>query len=74
MNQFTEVQHTNWASQALQVFANYYGCIVSYPNQTFRSNHSVTRYEFAIELNDYVDRIDQMLASMTADLIEMQDS
>ncbi|MBW4565355.1 MAG: iron uptake porin [Mojavia pulchra JT2-VF2] len=73
VNQLTDVQHTDLAFQAFQALVNRYGCIVDYPNQTFQGNRSITRYEFAVGLNACVARLNQLLASATADLIKKQD-
>ncbi len=73
VNQLTDVQHTDWAFQALQAFVDRYGCIVGYPNQTFQGNRLITRYEFAVGLNACVDRLNQLQASTAPDLIKKQD-
>ena len=47
VSQLSDVQPTDWAFQALQSLVERYGCIVGYPDKTFRGNRALTRYEFA---------------------------
>jgi len=51
VSQFSDVQPTDWAFQALQSLVERYGCIAGYPNGTYRGNRALTRYEFAAGLN-----------------------
>jgi len=51
VSQFSDVQPTDWAFQALQSLVERYGCIAGYPNATYRGNRALTRYEFAAGLN-----------------------
>ena len=46
VTQFTDVQPNDWAYQALQSLVERYGCIVGYPDQTYRGNRPLSRYEF----------------------------
>ncbi|MBY5285459.1 iron uptake porin, partial [Anabaena sp. PCC 7938] len=50
VSQFSDVQPTDWAFQALQSLVERYGCIAGYPNGTYRGNRALTRYEFAAGL------------------------
>ncbi|OUL25655.1 hypothetical protein BV378_14800 [Nostoc sp. RF31YmG] len=71
--QFSDVQPTDWAFQALQSLVERYGCIAGYPNGTFRGNRALTRYEFAAGLNACLDRVNELIATATADLVTKQD-
>ncbi|HEY9297337.1 MAG TPA: iron uptake porin, partial [Phormidium sp.] len=51
VSQLRDVQPTDWAFQALQSLVERYGCIEGYPDQTYRGNRAMTRYEFAAGLN-----------------------
>ncbi len=73
VSQLTDVQPTDWAFQALQSLVERYGCIVGYPDQTFRGNRALTRYEFAAGLNACMDRINELVAAGTADLVKKED-
>lgn len=59
--QFSDVQPTDWAYQALQNLVERYGCIEGYPNGTYRGNQALTRYEFAAGLNSCLDVIAQLI-------------
>jgi hypothetical protein len=45
--QLSDVKPTDWAFQALQSLVERYGCIVGYPDRTFRGNRALTRYELS---------------------------
>ncbi len=64
---------TDWAFQALQSLVERYGCIAGYPNGTYRGNRALTRYEFAAGLNACLDRVNELIATATADLVTKQD-
>ena len=73
VSQFSDVQPTDWAFQALQSLVERYGCIAGYPNKTFRGNRAMTRYEFAAGLNACLDRVNELIATATADLVKKDD-
>ncbi|MBD2198861.1 MULTISPECIES: iron uptake porin [Calothrix] len=73
VSQFSDVQPTDWAFQALQSLVERYGCIAGYPNGTYRGNRALTRYEFAAGLNACLDRVNELIATATADLVTKQD-
>lgn len=56
VSQFSDVQPTDWAYTALQSLVERYGCIVGYPDGTFRGDRALTRYEFAAGLNACLDQ------------------
>jgi hypothetical protein len=73
VSQLSDVQPTDWAFQALQSLVERYGCIAGYPNRTYRGNRAMTRYEFAAGLNACMDRVNELIASATADLVKKED-
>ncbi len=73
VSQLSDVQPTDWAFQALQSLVERYGCIAGYPNRTYRGNRPLTRYEFAAGLNACMDRVNELIASATADLVRKED-
>jgi Carbohydrate-selective porin, OprB family/S-layer homology domain len=73
VSQFTDVRPTDWAFQALQSLVERYGCIVGYPNKTFRGDRALTRYEFAAGLNACLDKVQELLAAATADFVKKDD-
>ncbi|MDZ8078320.1 MAG: iron uptake porin [Nostoc sp. DcaGUA01] len=73
VSQFSDVQPTDWAFQALQSLVERYGCIAGYPNSTYRGNRALTRYEFAAGLNACLDRVNELIATATGDLVSKED-
>lgn len=73
VSQFSDVQPTDWAFQALQSLVERYGCIAGYPNGTYRGNRALTRYEFAAGLNACLNRVNELIATATADVVNKQD-
>ena len=70
VNQLRDVSPTDWAFEALRSLVDRYGCIVGYPNQTYRGNRSLSRYEFAAGLNACLNQIERLIASSEAILRE----
>ena len=60
ITQFSDVQPTDWAYQALSNLIERYGCVAGYPNGTYRGNRAMTRYEAAALLNACLDRITEV--------------
>jgi len=73
VSQLTDVKPTDWAFQALQSLVERYGCIVGYPDKKYRGNRAMTRYEFAAGLNACLDRVNELIAAGTADLVKKED-
>lgn len=73
VSQLSDVQPTDWAFQALQSLVERYGCIAGYPDGTYRGNRAMTRYEFAAGLNACLDRVNELIAAATADLVQRED-
>ena len=73
VSQLSDVQPTDWAFQALQSLVERYGCIAGYPDSTYRGNRALTRYEFAAGLNACLDRVNELIAAATADLVTRED-
>jgi hypothetical protein len=60
VTQFSDVQPTDWAYQALSQLVDRYGCVAGYPNGTFRGGRAMTRYEAAALLNACLDRVTEV--------------
>lgn len=73
VSQLSDVQPTDWAFQALQSLVERYGCIAGYPDGTYRGNRALTRYEFAAGLNACLDRVNELIAAATSDLVTKED-
>ncbi|MEN9248394.1 MAG: iron uptake porin, partial [Gloeomargarita sp. GMQP_bins_69] len=60
---------------ALQSLVERYGCIVGLPTNppTYQGRRALTRYEFAAGLNACLDRINELIAASTADLVTKED-
>ncbi len=73
VSQLTDVKPSDWAFQALQSLVERYGCIVGYPDKTYRGNRALTRWEFAAGLNACLDKIQELIAAATADFVRKED-
>ena len=73
VSQLSDVRPTDWAFQALQSLVERYGCIAGYPDRTYRGNRALTRYEFAAGLNACLDRVNELIAASTANLVKKED-
>ncbi|HTL90315.1 MAG TPA: iron uptake porin [Leptolyngbya sp.] len=73
VSQLSDVRPTDWAFQALQSLVERYGCIAGYPDKTYRGNRAMTRYEFAAGVNACLDRVNELIAASTADLVKKED-
>ncbi|NJN32680.1 MAG: iron uptake porin [Synechococcales cyanobacterium RM1_1_8] len=73
VSQLRDVRPTDWAFQALQSLVERYGCIAGYPDGTFRGSRAMTRFEFAAGLNACLDRVNELIASATADMVTAED-
>jgi hypothetical protein len=60
VTQFSDVQPTDWAYQALSSLVERYGCVAGYPNGTFGGSRALSRYEAAALLNACLDRVTEV--------------
>ena len=60
VNQFSDVQPTDWAYQALANLIERYGCVAGYPDGSFKGSRAMTRYEAAALLNACLDRVTEV--------------
>lgn len=61
--QLSDVQPTDWAYSALQGLADRYGCLLAYPDGTYRGDRAITRYEFAAGLEVCINAIQNQIES-----------
>ncbi|MDE5102966.1 MAG: iron uptake porin, partial [Trichodesmium sp. St19_bin2] len=73
VSQLSDVQPTDWAFQALQSLVERYGCIVGYPDGTYRGNRALTRFEFAAGVNACLDRVMELLQAAIEDTVSRED-
>ncbi|MEM9273109.1 MAG: iron uptake porin [Cyanobacteria bacterium P01_F01_bin.143] len=66
VNQLRDVSPADWAYEALRSLVDRYGCIVGYPDQTYKGNRALSRYEFAAGLNACLNQIERLIASSEA--------
>ena len=62
VSQMRDVAPDDWAYEALRSLVDNYGCIGGFPDQTFRGNQSLSRYEFAAGLNSCLQKIERSIA------------
>lgn len=62
VNRLRDVSPTDWAYEALRSLSDRYGCIVGFPNNTYRGSQPLTRYQFAAGLNSCLNQIERLIA------------
>jgi hypothetical protein len=70
VGQLSDVSPTSWAYEALRSLVERYGCIVGYPDRTYRGERALSRYEFAAGLNACMQQMERLIASSEAVLRE----
>ena len=70
VNQLRDVSPTAWAFEALRSLVERYGCIVGYPDRTFRGERALTRWEFAAGLNSCLNTLERLIQEGVAVLKE----
>ncbi|AFZ52285.1 iron uptake porin [Cyanobacterium aponinum] len=70
VSQLRDVSPTDWAFEALRSLVERYGCIVGYPDRTYRGNRALSRYEFAAGLNACMQQMERLIASSESVLRE----
>ena len=70
VSQLRDVSPGDWAYEALRGLVERYGCIVGYPDLTYRGNRALSRYEFAAGLNACMQQMERLIAQSEAVLRE----
>lgn len=73
VSQLQDVSPGDWAYEALRSLVERYGCISGYPDNTYRSNQAISRYEFAAGLNACLQQMENLIASSSAKSTTEQD-
>lgn len=73
VSQLSDVQPTDWAYQALRSLMERYGILSGYPDNTFRGNRPISRYEFATGLAATLEKVDSLIASGIGDQFIQED-
>ena len=66
VSELRDVQPTDWASEALTSLVERYGCIVGYPDRTFRGDRAISRWEFAAGINACMNVMERLLQENVA--------
>ena len=74
VDRLRDVSPTDWAYEALRSLVDRYGCIVGYPDRTYRGNQALSRYEFAAGLNACLNQIERLIAASEAIMREDLDT
>jgi len=61
VSELRDVAPTDWAYEALRSLVERYGCIVGYPDRTYRGNKPLTRWEFAAGLNACMNTLERLI-------------
>ncbi|MEC4850011.1 MAG: iron uptake porin [Jaaginema sp. PMC 1079.18] len=72
-SQFRDVLPSDWAYQALLELRDRYDCLAGYPDDTFKGDRPLTRYEFAAGLNACFEVITRLLNSPDAATVPQSD-
>lgn len=70
VSQFSDVAQTDYYFQPLQSLAERYGCVAAYQDASFRSERPVVRAELVGMLNACLDRLNELVAGSTVDLVK----
>ncbi|MEB3160059.1 MAG: iron uptake porin [Synechocystis sp.] len=61
ISQFRDVSPTEWSFEALKNLVENYGCIVGYPDRTYRGDRPLTRNEFAAGLSACLTQLERRM-------------
>ena len=73
IRELSDVKPTDWAFGALQSLMERYRCMSGYPDNTYRGNRTLTRYEFAAALNACLNSINELIAQSTRNGVTRED-
>ena len=66
VSELRDVSPNAWAYEALKSLVERYGCIVGYPDRTFRGDRALSRWEFAAGLNACLNTMERLLQENVA--------
>ncbi|MDE5070065.1 MAG: iron uptake porin, partial [Trichodesmium sp. St4_bin8_1] len=73
VNQLSDILPVDWAYSALQGLAERYGCLLTSPNAIFSGNRTISRYEFAVNLNECLQVIQNLIEEFDETYITQED-
>ena len=68
VSELTDISPTDWAFQAVRSLVERYQCLEGFPDNTFRGDRPLTRYEFAAALNKCLNRVIEIVSGDVIDL------
>ncbi len=66
INDFSDVQPSDWAYRAIDNLIKRYGCVAGYSDGTFRGNRAMTRYEVAALLDACLEKVTEVSDNLPA--------
>jgi hypothetical protein len=63
VDRLRDISPVDWAYEALVNLASRYGCVTGFPNQTYRGNQVLSRYEFAAGLNSCLNKLETAISA-----------
>ena len=63
VDRLRDVSPVDWAYEALINLASRYDCITGFPDNTYRGNQPVSRYEFAAGLNSCLGKLEKAISA-----------
>jgi BMFP domain-containing protein YqiC len=73
VSQFSDVESTDWAYEALSRVVEKYGCLQGYPDGTYRGKRALSRYEFAAGLNACLRQIEALIEAKGQNYVLKED-
>jgi len=70
VTELKDVKPTHWAFSALQQLQERYQCIAGYPDQTFRGEQPISRYEFSALLNACISQLEASIREEEQSIIQ----
>jgi hypothetical protein len=70
VTELKDVSPTHWAFSALQQLQRRYQCIAGYPDQTFRGEQPISRYEFSALLNACITQLEASIREEEQSIIQ----
>jgi hypothetical protein len=71
VTELSDIRPTDWAYSAIQTLRERYGVMQGYPDGTFQGDRPLNRYEFAVVLNQILDKIKEQLE--TGELAQLRE-
>uniref|UniRef100_A0A7C3VN39 SLH domain-containing protein n=1 Tax=Planktothricoides sp. SpSt-374 TaxID=2282167 RepID=A0A7C3VN39_9CYAN len=68
VSELADVRPSDWAYSALQGLADRYGCLLAYPDGTYKGNQALTRYQFAAGVDACLNAIQTQIASAVSEI------